>query len=277
MRVNTYIIKKNDDNLSGDSINIGITQSPWLTDQDDTIQMDFVDKEVENTINPIFDYEKIKLIPKNNNGICNGLTYRLRLDIDNYSDTTYWSYVGFVYEDFKFFKNSFTKSYLRLDFFDTDNGLTQRLLSFTTLFPKFNVNDYVNINDEVPQPANYELSFVLGNTLIDRTQNGEGFFLYHYKDEIIPTVPKYLYMRATFFNAKNGTSTRLMSTNQNNLSIDELVKSTEDSTNKNNLYTRYKLTRETNGYFYEIDTTYSNNIINNGKITTVVLYKISSS
>ena len=138
------------------------------------------------------------------------------------------------------------------------------MISSITLFPKFNNDDI--IDDKIPQAINYDLSFKLGNPLTDRNKNGEGFALYHFKDEILPKpLPsKNLYARATFNNAKEGTSTGLMSSDKTTLYIDELIGSTENKlpygSVKNNLYTKYILTRGDTGYFYEIDTMYSNNV-----------------
>jgi hypothetical protein len=70
-------------------------------------------------------------------------------------------------------------------------------------------------------------------------------------------------MRATFYNAKNGRAINFMSTNQA-LSIEDLIKPSygQGSINKEyNLYTKYGLLREENGYKYLIDDIlYSNNV-----------------
>ena len=95
-------------------------------------------------------------------------------------------------------------------------------------------------------------------------------------------------MKATFNNAKTGKSIGFMSTDNPSLPIDELIKTTISlpshnliNTNiKNNLYTRYILKRDVDGYFYDIDTTYSNNVnyISNQNINSyeINLYQISS-
>ena len=61
-------------------------------------------------------------------------------------------------------------------------------------------------------------------------------------------------MRATFNNAKTGQSTNMM-VMPNPDYIDNLV---------HKLFTRYVLSRATNGYFYQLDQTYNGN----GLITT---------
>jgi hypothetical protein len=261
------------------TVNVPVNQNPWFAGQEDIIKRDFIDFEVENSINETFDYEKTRLIPKSNGNICDNIIYDVKIldpnsNSQSYLSTTYWSDLGFNSDDFNLNKNGFKKSFLRLDFYDSDIGSSQRLVSFVTLFPKFLLSDYQS-NGLVPEPNNYPFKFVLGNSLIDRTENGEGFFLYHFKDEILPTVPKELYMSATFNNAKTGKSFRLMSDSNPNNTIDNIAKTTIGTTDKNKIYTRYLLKRDANGYYYEIDSSYSNNVTT-GNIYTVKLYQISA-
>lgn len=192
----------------------------------------------------------------------------------------FWSDIDFVYDDFLFKRKSFTKTFLRLDFYDSDIATNQKFISFITLYPKFSNLDIMSAGQgNVPHPETYGLSFELGNTMIDRDRNGEGFSLYHFKDEILPDPlpPKNLYMKARFNNAKTGISTGLMSSSNPNLPIDELMQTTMNSTTlKNNLYTRYILTRDEDGYFYEIDPNYSNNVIVTANKYEVQFYETST-
>mgnify|MGYP003627861987 CR=1 FL=1 len=202
MFVNKYKIRR--PHLTGTtelSINIPISQTPWLVDQSDIINTKFVEVEVEEAVNPILDYENARFTPIINNApnippylLCDTIIYKLNmLDSGIYPADTFWSDVDFVDNDLNLNKNSYTKTFLRLDFYDTDIGTNQRLLFFKTIFPKSATQQ---------QPSNINLSFETGNTLIDRDLKGEGFFLYYFKDDVLPTVPKYLYMRATFLNAQ---------------------------------------------------------------------------
>ena len=196
-----------------------------------------------------------------------------------FNKTLKWSDIGFNNDDLRFKKKSFTKSFLRLDFYDSEIVSNQNLISFITLFPEFSNEDM--ISGSIPQAVNYEVSFKLGNTLIDRDRNGEGFALYHFKDEVLPNPlpPKNLYMRATFNNSKNGESTGLMSSDDSNLSIDTLIGGTENTSKKNNLFTKYILTRGNLGYYYKIDNTYSSNIDYNNTVTNdyvIQLYQINA-
>lgn len=259
------------------SINIPIIQNIGLSGKEDNIKREFVEYEVNKSINEIIDYEKVKLRPI---GVNNSNVKNIRYDLNmlyngGYAIDTYWDDIGFTYEDFLYNKNGFTKSFLRLDFFDSDKTSSQILLFFITISPKFSLNEY-NGDGNPPLPSEYDLGFTLGNTLNDRNANGEGFNIYYYKDKVIPTINKELFMRASFANAKTGVYTRMMSSNNPINDIDDLMKSTNNTNEKNNLFTKYILSRNSDGYFYEIDTEYSNNVTFESENYNVNLYEISA-
>jgi len=269
-------------NLTGDTsdagynINIPIGNNSGMVGQQEIIEKDFIDIEVNKAVNDIFDYEKVKLIPihDNTDGPLDNITYVVNLldtTLNNFNTSLKWSDITFTDDDLRFKKKSFTKSFLKLDFYDSDLLSNQNLVSSITLFPEFSNEDMSN--GSIPQAVNYPVSFKLGNSLfndpslfVDNSKSSEGFSLYHFKDEVLPNPlpPKNLYMKATFNNAKNGTSTGLMSSDSTTLSIDTLVLSTENITPlgsvKNNLHTKYILNRDSTGYSYKIDTDYSDNV-----------------
>tara|TARA_R110000772_G_scaffold17946_3_gene49891 strand:+ start:64035 stop:64877 length:843 start_codon:yes stop_codon:yes gene_type:complete len=280
MSVNSYKILK--PHISGSTaihINVPISQTPWLTGQEDIIKSMFVDVEVENSITPTINYEKVKFSPKNplnTNVITNVIYSMFFLEGGSYNPNSYWGSIGFTSSDFKFKKNSFTKSFLRLDFYDSDITSSQRLLFFITIFPRFSINDY-NEDGTPPLPSEYDLKFTLGNTLKDRDANGEGFNLYHFKDEVLPTVDKEIFMRASFSNAKTGIVTRFMSNDDPNINVEDLMKTTNGTNLVNKLHTKYILKRNQLGHNYSISENYSNNIGFGQNNYRVALYEISTS
>ena len=251
-----------------------------LVDQSDIIETKFVKKEIEDEINDIIDYEKIRLIPlietNQTSIISNNVTYKINFLDDNiYLPTSFYSNIGFNNFDIKFRKKSFTNTFLRLSFYDTDIQTSQRLISFYTIYPDLRRLYESNTNGTIP--ANQlPTSFTVGNSLIDKREKGEGYFLYHFKDEVLENLPKELYMRAEFNNAKTGKRTRLMSTNTTNNTIDTLIKTTSGTNIMNNIHTKYILKRTIDGYFYEIDQNYSSNVsVFNGNYI-INLYEISA-
>ena len=267
MSVNRYIIRQPFlPTTTATTINLPLSQTLTLAGQQETIDTKFIDVEVEKAINPILDYEVVRFTPTVGTGttICDTVTYKINLlantgtNPTNYLSDTFWSDADINFDDFKFKTNAFIKSFLRLDFYDSDIGTNQRLLFFKTIFASVDLvpitpNSTIGV---IPQPSNTLLEFTVGNVIKDRTLNSEGFFLYYFKDEVIPTVPKELYMRATFLNAKNGKATSMMSSVNPNITIDELAK-----IDSGKLYIKYILYRGEEGYYYRIDTDYSDNVI----------------
>lgn len=266
------------------TINLPITLQSQEIGQSELIDKTFVDVEVEKSINPISDYDKVRFLPiDSTNKHVNDIKYNLTFASgDNYGS------IGFLDNDIKFEKSVFSQSFLNLNFYDTDNPLTQRLITYTTIFSKLNPSDL--LPDEATQKINYNgvvignpgrpkpahqipLSFVVSNPIFNSKSFSEGYHLYDYRNELKIGEFKYLYMRASFKNAKTGKSTNLMVKNTAQ-KIDSLV---------HELYTRYKLIRTTTGYYYTVDTSYqgvnpsvTNNVNYNNNNITINLYQIQA-
>lgn len=248
-------------------------------DQYDVIKDKFIDVEVENSINPIVDYEKVRLSPIDKGTVKVGkVSYDLRF-LNDLSNTNHWDDIVdensnpvFTNEDIKFRKNRFKKSFLRLNFYDSDIPTDQRLLSFTTVFPELS-SDYIHgVNATPPDlpstPFDFDkipIKFVLENPITKPKGFAEGYYLYHFKDEI----PTELFMRAQFNCAADGKTYNFMTTNAL-LPIDQLV---------DNLHVKYILKKDNTGYYYTIDDTYSSNVTYSAGNTEVevTLYEIQVS
>jgi len=258
------------------TVNIPITMTSDNVDNSELIQKEFIDVGVENSINPILDYEKARFSPVNsNNDNMLTLIYDVFLLDSNQSYVNTYGDIGFTNEDINKRKESFKNTLLDLKFYDTDNPLTQTLISFTTLSSELNSSDILPIGGVgQTKPANeIPTNFVLENPLIRPKSHNEGFNIYGYKSQLNIGDSMYLYMRASFKNSKTGKSVNLMVQNSA-LSIDKLI---------HELYTRYKLSRTSTGYYYEIDDTYngdgssnSNNITYSSDIVTIKLYEINA-
>jgi len=246
------------------TINIPITMDFQMVDQGELIQRVFVDVETEKAINPILDYEKVRYLPTDLQGNhVDKITYVLNLS----GSVTYHD-IGFTDDDIKFETERFKQTFLNLSFYDTDNPLTQNLISNTTIFSSISPLDLYqngNTSGAVKPASQIFLTFSVENPILNPRGSAEGYYLYDYKNQLeINGSPRYLYMRGTFKNAKTGKSLNLM-VNSTALPIDQLV---------NKLYTRYVLVRKSNGYFYEIDNTYSNNVSYLTNNATINLYQI---
>jgi hypothetical protein len=242
------------------TINIPINMEYQIVDNAELVERVFVDVETEKNINPIIDYEKVRFTPI---GIglspqftitsfpIDKIIYRVNLLNGN----TYGA-IGFSDDDIRFRRENFRQSFLELKFYDSDNPLSQNLVTTITLYSRLTSNDLEPVGSPTglpgqPKPANQiPINYILENPLLNPRGFSEGFFIYDYKDElVIFGPPKYLYMRASFKNAKDGKTTNMMVKNSA-LPIDLLIRE---------VYTRYNLARTPTGYFYLIDTTYQGN------------------
>ena len=282
MFVNKYNIVFNS---TGTTISVPITMDYQLVDQDDIIKTKFVDVEIKKNTNSILDYDKVRFQPiaTTDNGflISNNIIYNVHFLNQNnqYNQYSYYGDIGFDNFDIKFRKKKFTNTFLRLSFYDSDTMTNQRLLSFVTIYPKIEPNNF-SIGAQwgnITPANNFKIQFTLSSSLIDRTLNSQGYFLYHFKDEVPVNLPKELYMRADFNNAKNGKSTNLMSNNDPAITIDNLMVSTTGTNNTNNIFTKYILKKVDDSYYYEIDTNYSTNVQVLSNDYIVDLYQISAS
>lgn len=266
------------------TINIPVNMSFQMVDQSELIERVFVNTEVEKAINPILDYEKVRFLPLDLTNIhVDKVTYILDI-----SGATNYGAIGFSDDDIKFEKSNFKETFLSLDFYDTENPLTQRLVFNVTLFSQIRPTDLLPdiatqiINYGVimgvpgqPKPANdIALTYVLESPLLSPRGFSEGYYLYDYKDELKIGDSKYLYMRGSFKNAKTGKSTNLMVQNAPD-TIENLV---------HLLYTRYILKRTTTGFYYGIDDTYhgltamtgTNNVSYGSNSVDIKLYQIKA-
>ena len=132
--------------------------------------------------------------------------------------------------------------------------MTQNLVGFITLFSKLRTIDLepssAGIIAGVPKPINdIPINYTLENPIVNRRGFAEGFHLYYYRDVLNIGDSKYLYMKASFNNAKTGKATNLMVKNTPQ-PIENLV---------NELYIRIIISRTTTGYYYTFDDTYQGN------------------
>lgn len=293
MFVNKYTLNINNFKLSGDTIgatsgnteqfiSLPIDMQYQIVDNDELIQRVFVDTEVEIAINKILDYDRVRYMPlTQNNELASTITYDLSLLTpagvysNNYGD------IGYQYDDVKFRKNAFTKSFLRLSLYDSDDPMIQNLVGYTTMYSRLTSIDLLSGQTStilgLPKPINtIGTNFTVENPIINKRGFSEGFHIYYYKDALRIGESKYLYIKGSFSNAKNGKTVNLM------------VKGTPQYVNNlvRELYTRIIISRTTTGYYYKFDETYQgnpntpantiNNITHVGNTINVKLYEVSA-
>jgi len=242
MRVNTT--------TSASTINIPISLEAYPVDQAELIEREFVDKEMIKAVNPIIDYARARIVPvfSSANDIIPRIKYKLFFNDndgigDNDSNGDSYDDIGFVRDDLAFRRNNFKKSFVQLDFYDSPNLVGQNLLFSLTMFCR--VVESEMILDGILKPLkDIPVEFNLDNPITRPEGISESYYLYDYKDE----VPRDLYMRASFNNAKTGISHQFMTASEEQ-TIETLV---------NNLHTKYVLRRDNDGFYYQFDESVSN-------------------
>lgn len=247
--------------VTASTINIPINLEYQVVDNSELVETLFVETEKEKAINKILDYEKINFIPVDNLDKNVGyITYNLNfLNTNNIlTIPTFYSDILIDSDDIKFRKNYFKQSFVNLSFYDTDNVMTQTLVTEIDIYSTLSKNDFYSqgaVPPNIPgqlKPANLiPVRYEITDPSIDSFGFYEGYYLYTYKNEyVINEAPKSLYMRATYFNAKTGKFINMV-TEPSAYKINTLI---------NKLHTKYDLFRNTNGYYYTVDTSYSNNV-----------------
>jgi hypothetical protein len=235
------------------TINLPISLEYQIVDQEELAQTKFVNVEVKNNINPIIDYEKTRFIPLDlNDNEVEKIIYKIEfLSGNTYAD------IGFTDDDIRLKRENFKQSFLNLNFYDSDNPLTQNLITNITLFTRLKSSDLLNFGSSqvsLSKPADeINVEFILENPNYIVNGNYNGFFIYLFKDFLDVGEELFLYMTARFNNAKDGSSIRTMVKSEPQ-EIDMLI---------HEQYTRFKLFRTTDGYYYKIDNEYQGNNLEN--------------
>lgn len=153
---------------------------------------------------------------------------------------------SFTDSEIYYFANSFKASFFKLDFYDTNESESQKIL-LTIILPTQqglkesgtigSVNTPINVMVKKPK-------FKLDYTGADK----EGFFIYFLKDKSYLNLDEF-YVSAKFFNAKKGQFVRLMNVPQSNF----VGASRFNVDKQKTFYYKYKLNYQTFEYevFYE--------------------------
>jgi len=145
---------------------------------------------------------------------------------------------GFTADQIYYYENSFTKSFFKLDFYDTDDVNTQTLY-FTVIIPvqqggfeSASISPLIpNVNIHIPT---FKLDFV---------GDKEGFFIYWLRKKDFIDLSTF-YMSAKFFNARLGGFLKMMNTPQSSLP-DKFIFDARK-------YFYYKVTLDYNKFTYSI-------------------------
>ena len=145
---------------------------------------------------------------------------------------------GFTSDQIYYYEKPFTKSFFKLDFYDTDDVNTQTLY-FTIIVPVQQGGfEIASISPLIPNVDIRTPTFKL-----DFVGDKEGFFVYWLRKKNVIDLSTF-YMSAKFFNAKLGGFVKMMNTPQSNLP-DKFIFDARK-------YFFYKVTLDYNNFTYSI-------------------------
>lgn len=169
--------------------------------------------------------------------------------VSSYLDSTPISQSGFTPTQIYYYEKPFTKSFFKLDFYDTNIGSTQNNY-FTIILPvQQGLTESVSISPYKPK-----INIKIPTMNLDFVGDKEGFFIYWLKNTDFLDVDTF-YVSAKFFDARIGEFVRMMNVPQSSLPSNKFVFNTSD-------YFFYKVVLDYTNFTYEMYYPYDTNNTN---------------
>lgn len=278
--------KLNINKLGGENnfikIPIGHDFSPM--DNSEIAENQFLNDAIDEAINPIDDYEKVKFYPFN--GI-NEIIIKLHNSGNTplfYGDTVPTSTfnLGYSNDDIKFLRNRFKNSFIKLNFYDSPNPSDKRLAFQQIIYNQLN-EDQRDVNNNLLPVSTMPITYRIVDPITKILGNSEGYYLYWLKNPSTP-YPKRFYMTATYNNASDGIITPLIAYDSTDILTNPTIYNPNIPINLLNSYNsiNYLLSSINNNNVYAITsldtalpTSTNYRTINiTGNILTITLYPI---
>ncbi len=204
----TYKIKINKENVVDNIIDIPLGQLFYPNSEQYYLLEDKFETYSNNIINPIIDYEKIKLYPVTTGSTytdINSIQFNLKFYLNGNwtADTTSLDQAGFDDDDILNKRKQLKKTFIRLSFYDSDNLKTQNLLFYSTIFIDSNklYSEYITGSTI----SELKTEFKVNNPKISsEIKSFEGFYVYLFNDDIPKNEIKTIYMKVEYNSALNG-------------------------------------------------------------------------
>jgi len=198
--------------FTGSSININISMQTNINplDNEDVVKSTFVKKEVEKSINEIFDHKKVRFKPaivKNNKWkVVSEVKYILNFIDDDDEYSNFYDVLGFNSENLFCRVNKLIKSYLTLDYYDSNNSTQNNFLTGSNIYTQMG-SDQLRNTTGVPKKSNEcPISYRLGSPTLRPDMVHEGFHIYWYASDVLNSDNNeyVMYLSPTYQNANNG-------------------------------------------------------------------------
>jgi hypothetical protein len=208
-------IKISDTEIVDGFININLSSkfSPEVQ-QYEKIEDNF-DLTSSDVINPIIDFEKVKLSPVEISGETNisvdALNFKLHFietggTVGWSADSSLLTSIGFTESDIYNRRKKIAKTFVRLSFYDSNNMNTQNLLFYSTIYMDENAI-YAKYVKDGAVTTDIRTEFMAENPqLSSKIKSFEGHNIYLFKNDIPKTTGVTIYMRADYNSAVDGRS-----------------------------------------------------------------------
>lgn len=271
MSVNKYRIVPNNNEKY---LNIPIEMKWDFSGRDDSVD-EYQKTILEEIIGTANDFELCRFSHKEYLNIDQRLKTNINYEFNFYNNslpitastvtTSNWSNsylnLAFTPQDIYFYRKPFTKSFFKLDFYDTPSSVNQNIYFSIILpvqqgeFENVNLSSYIT-NVDIRKPK-YKLDF-LGDK--------EGFFIYWLRDRNYIDISEF-FMSAKFFNGKTGKFIRMMNRPQITPFTPSLF------TFNSSEYFYYKVKLDYNSKTYEMFSTINPNQLVGVEETPIVWYE----
>jgi hypothetical protein len=248
--------KLNITNISGENnfIKIPIGQDFSPMDNSEIAENQFLNDAIDEAINPIDDYEKVKFFP------FNGIT-EIIIKLHNFGSTplyygdtipTSTFNLGYSNDDVKFIRNRFKNSFIKLNFYDSPNPTDKRLMFQQIIYNQLN-QDQRDGNSNLLPVATMPITYRIVDPISIRKGLSENYYLYWLKNPSTP-YPKKFYMTATYNNASDGIVTPLMAYDSTDILANPTIYNPNIPINLYNSYNsvKYLLSSINNNNIYAI-------------------------
>jgi hypothetical protein len=283
-----YKLSLNNLSQQNNFIKIPIGQNFSPMDNSEIAENQFLETAIDESINPIIDYEKVRFYPFND---INEIIIKLHNSGSTplyYGDTIPASpfNLGYSNDDVKFRRNRFKNSFIKFNFYDSPNPSDKRLVFQQIIYNQLN-DDQRDINGNLLSVSAMPITYRLVDPITFRKGISEGYYIYWLKNPSTP-YPKKFYMTATYNNAADGIITPLMAYDATDGTVNPLtgeivnpfapilpinlynsynsVKYLLSSINNNNIYAITSLNSSTGNNYRTINVT--------GNTLTITLYPI---
>ena len=257
---------------SGGTIMLPFKMDFFPVDNTELVEKQFVEKEIEKSINPIIDYEKIKFVPAFSGlsgTMINPQIPKIKIVFKKSNGAPlYYTDLGITNDDIKFLRSRFLNTFVNFSFFDNTLTTRNKIIFYSEFYTQIG-GDQRDPITKLPLDVNsMPVTMTIYDPIKFKEKVSENYNIYWRKKDVV-TNSKEIFMRCALKNASNGQVI-------NYLSVFQPVAPPINSGNfYEDLYVKYTLKRDTDGICkYFIDNA-NRSITITPSLITINLYPVT--